>query len=218
MAMTNGYLDLMVLERDAYPDPSSVEPVALAFVPPPFGQAGNRLQLLPQMLDKNDDLVQGWTEVAPEILEGIRSLIVNFPSSGSSFTRSEIREFVWLVVFQQLALHESLAGFVRRELDSGRAVDTDAFPSLKAMAYTVFYKFYADPDRRASNSDVLDMLIASALPYVEAFITENHQAETIRKVQHHGFLGAVQTFRLKDLREGMPSRRSSRPAASVRPR
>jgi hypothetical protein len=69
-------------------------------------------------------------------------------------------------------------------LRSSEAVNLDAFPSMKAMAYTVFYKFYTDRDRRPSSSDAFDVLISGALPYVEAVITENHQAEAIRKAQH----------------------------------
>jgi hypothetical protein len=87
-----------------------------------------------------------------------------------------------------------------------QAVETDAFPSVKAMAYTVFFKFYADATRKASTSDVMDMLIAATLPYVEAFITENHQAEAIKKIQHQGFLTNLEVFRLRDLRAGLPAR------------
>jgi hypothetical protein len=44
------------------------------------------------------------------------------------------------------------------------------------MIYTVFYRFYMDPDRTPSRSDGFDVLIASVLPYVDAVFTERHQA------------------------------------------
>jgi hypothetical protein len=50
------------------------------------------------------------------------------------------------------------------------------------------------------------MLIAATLPYVEVFITENHQAEALKKARHQGFLPDLEVFRLRDLRSGLPRR------------
>jgi hypothetical protein len=208
--MTKGYVDLMSNERDAYPDPSSVGLVSVAFLPPPFGQDGNRLQNLPWMMEQHAGRLQGWHDAVPEILDGMRSLVSNYPTAaGSSYTPRQVRDFVWQVVFQQLALHDGTATFTRELVEDGVTVDTDAFPSLKAMAFTAFYKLYADPSRKAHTSDVVDMLISSALPYVDAFITENHQAESLRKVRQHRFLQDLQVLRLRDFRQGAPLRQAS---------
>jgi hypothetical protein len=163
-AMTKGYVDLMNDERDAYPDPSKVSVVSVAFLPPPFGQDGNRLQNLPWMLNQHETRLEQWRSAAPEILEGMRSLVRNFPPArGNSYSPREVREFVWQVVVQQLALHEGTADFTRDTVERGLAVDTDAFLSQKTMAFTAFYKLYADPNRTAHASDVFDMLISAAL-------------------------------------------------------
>ena len=42
--MTTGYEDLLEAERDAYPDPSGISALSLAFLPAPLGQEGNRLR------------------------------------------------------------------------------------------------------------------------------------------------------------------------------
>jgi len=206
-AMTKGYIDLLSDERDAYPDPSRVDLVSVAFLPPPFGQDGNRLENLPWMMEQHAARLRGWRDAAPEILEGMRSLVVNYPPrGGSSYSRQEVRDFVWQVVFQQLVLHEATAEFTRELVEGGIAVDTDAFQSQKAMAFTAFYKLYADPQRNAHVSDVFDMLISASLPYVEAFVTENHQAESLRKIRQLGFLENLDVFRLRDLRAEAPTR------------
>ena len=81
----------------------------------------------------------------------------------------------------------------------------DAFPTLKAMTYTVFHKFYADATRKPSNSDAFDVLISAALPYVEAFITEAHQAEALRKTKRSdGFLKDLQVLTLRDFVNAPP--------------
>jgi hypothetical protein len=205
-AMVKGYVDLLEEERSAYPDPSGVEVLSLAFVPPPLGEEGNRLQNVPWMLDQHAQVLQGWSDAAPSILSGIQSLVPNYRAAGSSYTTAEIDLFVFQVVTTQLFLQESTAEWAKATVNGGQAVEIDAFPSLKAMAYTVFYKFYADADRKASASDVIDMLIAATLPYVEVFITENHQAEALKKARHQGFLPDLEVFRLRDLRSGLPRR------------
>lgn len=71
----------------------------------------------------------------------------------------------------------------------------------------MFHKFYADRNRKPLNSDAFDVLMASALPYVEAFITESHQAEVIRKTKRRdNFLDHLDVFTLRDFRNGPPAR------------
>ena len=69
------------------------------------------------------------------------------------------------------------------------------------MTYTVFHKFYTDRNRKPSDSDAFDVLISAALPYVEAFITEAHQAEVLRKTKRRDdFLTNLQVLTLRDFR------------------
>lgn len=77
---------------------------------------------------------------------------------------------------------------------------------MKAGLYTVFGKFYADRTRKPSRSDAFDLIISSATPYVEAIITENHQAEVLRKTMRlDDFISGLRVFTLKDFRTGSPS-------------
>jgi hypothetical protein len=116
---------------------------------------------------------------APEIVAGMLSLVRNYPPAGATYAPEEVRQFVWMASLQQLVYHDHEA-FVRRVHETGAAVDMDAFPTLKAMTYTAFHKFYADRNRKASDSDAFDVLIAAALPYVEAIITETLRGALIR--------------------------------------
>ena len=51
-------------------------------------------------------------------------------------------------------------------------------------------------------------MMASALPYVEAFITEAHQAEVVSKTKRRdSFLGALAVYTLRDFLSGPPSSR-----------
>jgi hypothetical protein len=148
-----------------------------------------------------------WNDDAPKIVEGMASLVQNYPpTSGSAYTQKEVEAFQLMASLPQLAYHGH-GDLVARELAAGREVDLDAFPSLMAMTYTVFYKFYSDRDRKPLHSDAFDVLTASALPYVEAVITEAHQADVISKTkQRDAFLAPLEVYTLRDFRDGPPTR------------
>jgi hypothetical protein len=50
--------------------------------------------------------------------------------------------------------------------------------------YAVFYKFYVDAARKPLTSDAFDILIFSAIPYVDAIISETHLVEAIKKIRN----------------------------------
>ena len=132
---------------------------------------------------------------SPAWLEMVR----NYPPDGQAYTRDEVRHFVWQASFEQLVHH--VPEFVRPSAEAGESVDVAAFRTFTAMSYAVFYRFYADANRKPSQSDAFDVLIAAALGYVEAFITEAHLAEALSKTKRHdGFLNDLQVFTLRDFR------------------
>jgi hypothetical protein len=125
------------------------------------------------------------------------------PDDGKSYTPREIRTFLEIAGFSQIA--DRHRGFAKQIVKDGRAVDIDAFPSVKAATFTVFYKFYADKTRKASVSDAYDIIISSAAPYVDAIITENQQAEVLDKTKRRDdFLGDLRVFTLRDFRDAPP--------------
>lgn len=202
--LLKGYMELIGEEVANYPDPSGIDVCSVAFTP--AGPEGNLLSNLPGLLQLPQIARQEkeWNKAGPEIVDGMLSLVQNYPPAGATYTPEEVRQFVWIASLSQLVYHDH-ADFVRRIHEQGGPVDMDAFPTLKAMTYTVFYKFYVDRDRRPSDSDAFDVLIAAAIPYVEAIITENHQAEALRKTKRRDdFLGELQVFTLRDFRNAPP--------------
>jgi len=201
--LLKGYMNFLDDEVAAYPHPETIDPCILAFTP--LGDEGNLLRNLPRILElpalkEQQDM---WLSAGPEIVEGMVSLVANYPPAGSKYTPAETRLFVDTASLTQIILH-GYGQFAERVHATGEAVDIDAFPSLKAMTYTVFHKFYADTGRQSSSSDAFDVLIAAALPYVEAVITENHLAEALRKTKRRdAFLEHLKVFTLRDLRAGL---------------
>lgn len=198
--LQKGYDHLLEEEVAAYPDPTRIDPCAVAFTP--LGGPGNRLENLPAMLDTPELLERerGWNEGRQEIVDGMVSLVPNYPPTGPRYSEQDVRTFFEIAGFSQIVLRQR--DFAEMVVSREEAVDMDAFPSLKASLYTAFHKFYVDKTRKPSSSDAFDILIAAGAPYVEAMVTEKHQAEVLRQVQRRDeFMQELQVFTLQDFRQ-----------------
>jgi hypothetical protein len=184
-----------------YPDPSAIDPTLLGFSGE-LGGDGNRLaKVLPHAFGTDSLLEQerAWNDAQEEIVSGISSLVANFPPEGDRYTPSELRLFLEIAGLEQLFWRAP--GFAESIVKRDEPVELDAFPSLKATLYTVFHKFYSDRTRKPTRSDAFDIMIAAATPYVEAVITENHQAEVLRKtIRRDDFIRGLGVFTLRDFR------------------
>jgi hypothetical protein len=200
--LVKGYDQLLEEEIAAYPDPRGIDICAIAYTP--LGGPGNRLHNLPWMQEmpqtraKEDE----WNRERQGIVDGMRSLVENFPpSNGDAYSKKQAKEFLTVAGLQQIAMRPHPQS-IKVAVTNG-SFTIDAFPALKAMLYTVFHKFYVDRTRKASASDAFDVIIAADIPYVEAVITEAHQAEVLKKMKRaDGFLDHLRVFTLRDLRAG----------------
>lgn len=192
-------------ETQHYPDPSTIDPSLLAFSP--LGSDGNRLAKVFDRISTDTTFTSQeryWNDEAAGIVEGVTSLVANYPPSASTYTSREVRNFVFIAGFSQIAMRQN--DFMKRGLDRGEALDINAFPSVKATTYTVLHKFYVDKGRKPSRSDAFDMIISTAVPYVEAVVTENHQADVLRKTKRRdSFIRHVRVFTLRDFRQRAPA-------------
>jgi hypothetical protein len=204
--LMKGYEELLLEEVAGYPGVADIDPCSIAFTF--LGDEGNQLVNVAQLLEREPFVTREaeWNDARPEIVSGMVSLVANFPPSGQSYTSEEVRHFVWMASFEQLFHHAQ--SFVTTTVQGGTEINLDAFPTLKAMTYTVFHKFYTDRNRIPKESDAFDVVIAAALPYVEAVITEAHQAEALTKIKRHDeFLNRLEVFTVRDFRD-QPRRRS----------
>ena len=88
---------------------------------------------------------------------------------------------------------EFVRTFMRYELKhrflNGREIRVDKqklrmIKSLDILAHGVFYKFFSDPNRKRTKSDIIDILIMTTAPYVHTFISENNAIEIMRKMKN----------------------------------
>jgi hypothetical protein len=193
-------------EVRCYPDPSGIDPTLLG-----FSMLGGEGMDLRRVLDtaSEDEFFRGqekyWNDGAQDIVEGIASLVANFPPDGDTYTRDEVRHFVEMAGFSQVAMRQPDFAKQMVEIDN-QAVSIGAFPSVKATTYAVWHKFYADRNRKWTRSDAFDIIIASAIPYVDAVVTESHLAEGLRKTKRlDDFIEHLTIHTLRDFRHSAPA-------------
>ena len=203
--LVKSHEQLLEDEVRCYPDPSGVDPTLLG-----FSVLGGEGMDLVRVLDtaSEDESFRGqekcWNDGAQDIVEGIASLVANFPPDGDTYTRDEVRHFVEMAGFSQVAMRQ--LDFAKQMVEiQNQAVSIAAFPSVKATTYAVWHKFYADRDRKWTRSDTFDIIIASAIPYVDAVVTETHLAEGLRKTKRlDDFIEHLTIHTLRDFRHSAP--------------
>jgi hypothetical protein len=201
-------------EVRCYPDPSGIDPTLLG-----FSMLGGDGMDLTRVLDTAyeggslRDRTTYWNNGAQDIVEGIASLVVNFPSDGDTYSRYDVGHFVEMASFSQVAIRQR--DFARQMVETdNQAVQIGAFPSVKATSYAVWHKFYADRNRKWVRSDAFDIIIASAVPYVDAVVTESHLAEGLRKTKRlDDFIEHLTILTLRDFRHSAPKSAASLDAA-----
>ena len=188
-------------EVRSYPDPSGIDPTLLG-----FSMLGGEGMDLDRVLDTafEDEFLSGreeyWNDGRQEIVEGIASLVANFPPDGETYRRAELRQFIEIASFSQIVMRQ--VEFAKQMVEvKHQQVNISAFPSVKATTYAVWHKFYADRNRKWTPSDAFDIIIASAIPYVDAVITESHLAESLRKTKRlDNFIDHLAIYTLRDFR------------------
>jgi hypothetical protein len=186
-------------ELAAYPDFHKVSPILISSpgVLAPKNQKIADILALAFDMPEIQEFANKWNSEKSSILEGILSLVKNYPPKSKKYTLQEIRSFIELAGFQQIAYRAY--SFAQQVVNEGKPVIVDSFPSIKMTAFTVFYKFYTDK-RRPQESDSFDIMISSVLPYVDTVITEKHQADVLTKIkQQDKFIDNLEVLKLKDL-------------------
>ncbi len=177
---------LILFEKEVlyYPNPSKVDPINFIF---PGKEKENDIHLKdffnhifsdPEILDSENKWNTIWKK---EMLEKILELKPNFHPKHSSYNSQDAKRFLndgmpdYIMAMQKN---------ITTHLNIGvNPIDLIAFPSIRTIFYTVFYRFYAE-NREPELQDIFDIFIYSVVPYVGTVIAEKFQAEIFRKLKN----------------------------------
>ncbi len=74
-------------------------------------------------------------------------------------------------------------------------IDHSPFLSIKVPFLGLCYKML-EGNRKNNRNDFLDLSIFDLLPYVQVFVTENNNAEIIKKIRSLGLLDNLEVIRV----------------------
>jgi hypothetical protein len=187
-------------ELAAYPTAAGIDPAIWAFSY--FNTPrGTNLKNLMEITFENPDILrreQEWPNTKLDLLARWMALKANYPPKGSTYIAPEGIPFVKKATLQNTA--ERAPDWAREMQDSGEAISSAAFPSIKMTLWTVFFRLYV-ARRQPKPQDVFDVLISTPAPYLDAVVTEKHQAEIYRQVKKlDHIIDHLSVHTLRDLR------------------
>jgi len=199
--MVKGYDELFEAELAAYPNPGAVDPVVMAFSPLNRDKATNLRALLERAFSETNTIQRerDWPQLKADLLASWVDLKPNYAPKGARYTGDDGPTFVQIVSLQAIA--ERNLGWFRQQTLQQLEIDTAAFPSIRMTLWTVFYRLYVYGDRKAETQDVFDALISTSAPYLDAVVTEKHQANIYEQVRKHDeALKHLEVLTLADMR------------------
>ena len=181
-AVLDGYESIFQKELSTYSNKTIINPIVM--LPYSIKEPGlSNKDALKKVIYDNDFIKKSeyWKNGQNEIINGILSLKKNFPPKNSKYSLEEIEEFKYLSGLYQIAIRDR--DFVKSIKMNEEIIDINHFKSIVCSMYIVFYKFYTD-QRKVQDSDVIDFIIGSILPYVDYFITEGNMMNIIKTLQN----------------------------------
>jgi hypothetical protein len=148
---------------------------------------------------ENIELEKNWKEDERRGMEFWLKMRKNFKSTSHDANKKDAKRYVNEVLFEYL--RQEFPAFVQQEPSKKKIQASNKFPSLQAMIYSQYYRIF-DRKRKFNRSDVTDVRIMAASPYVDVIITENYQAEVFKKFKAEvHLLKELRVVRVGDLRK-----------------
>lgn len=189
-------------EMKQYPNCHQVEPIQFSFSLLNKDKNAHLRNFMNNLFDDDDvkNSEQLWNgEWRNQVLQSILSLKPNFKPQGKYYTATDAIRFIQKGVTQYVTAQNP--AWAKKIIDQSKWIDVNAFPSVKMAFYTVFYRFYAE-NRKPEPQDIFDILITNVTPYMDVIITENFQAEILKKVKRRDpFLKNLEILTMKSLRQ-----------------
>lgn len=167
-------------EVTAYDTEENVSVLFNSFTPIGKGSTYKMQSFVYELFRKPEmmEIEKNWRKDESFILESWLDMKKNFEPTSDAANKEDADRYVNDSLFQELC--KRFPEFVQKELDKKKIPDVWKFPSLQAMLYSQYYRIF-DTNRNCTTSDVTDVRIMAASPYVDVIITENYQAELFKR-------------------------------------
>ncbi len=200
------FIILFEAEKEVYGKDDILSPIQLAIS---YANKDPKLQLMGFMEEifSRDEVIESEKHRRSDETQVINnwiSRIENFTPRKNTANASDAEKYVNEAAFQTILKLDLDLGsnFIREKIEKKELIDITEFPAVLLMLYSQYYRLY-DPGWKSTPQEVTDIEIMAAVPYVDVVITENFQAEILRKIQNRGNyvdINNVQVLTLRDIR------------------
>lgn len=198
------FINLFEDEKIAYDANEKATPIQL---PISFANKDPRLQLKGFMdeLFSREEVIQTENSRKQDEIQVLSNWISrkeNFKSELDAANSKDAKRYVEEAAIQTIIKLDLDLGsnFIRKKVENKEHIDTGKFPSVLIMLYSQYYRLY-DPGWKPAPQEVTDIEIMAAIPYVDVVITENFQAEILKKVRSNfELIKDLEIYTLRDVR------------------
>ncbi len=137
-----------------------------------------------------------------KVIQNWNSSMDNFIQNSKVANAKDADRYVEEAAFQTILRIDVDLGsdFINKKLRNGEYIDETLFPSVVIMLYSKYYRYF-DPGWKSAPQEVTDIEIISTVPYMDVVITENYQAEILRKIQNGGKFLDIKNIKVLTLRD-----------------
>lgn len=143
------------------------------------------------------ELESSWRDFEHNTLDSWISNKKNFIPKSNIPNSTDAEEYIEQSGLQTLMRLDM--DWCKNKIENKEVLDINKFASVKMQLYSLYYRLY-DPSWKPAPGEVTDLLIISAVPYVDVYITEKFQANIISKINKKVYnLNNVEIKRIRDL-------------------
>jgi len=137
-----------------------------------------------------------------QVLNNWLSRINNYNPESEEANSKDANRYVKEALIQTIIKLDIDIGsnFIRKKIEKKEEIEFEKFQLVMIMLYSQYYRLY-DSGWKSAPQEVTDIEIMAAVPYMEVVITENFQAEILKKVRN-GFspISELEILTLRDIR------------------
>ena len=141
-------------------------------------------------IDEFPSIAKDWEEQRTNAIQMLKQLKLPFDMIDEKFYKSQ----------EMKTVIKDLTNF---NIPASSNTDIKKLPAARMMEYSQFMRVY-QIQKTLKPNDVMDVLISCIVPYVDAVITENFQADVYKKAKKIiSQISDLEIYRLRDIRTNM---------------
>jgi len=198
------FINLFEEEKRVYETKEKLSPIQLSIS---FANKNPKLQLkgFMQELFSNNEVIEsekmrriGETQVLNNWLSRIKNFNPELETANSKDADRYVKEaLIQTIIKLDIDLGSN---FISEKIEKKEEIEFEKFQSVMIMLYSQYYRLY-DSGWKSAPQEVTDIEIMAAVPYMDVVITENFQAEILKKVRNiYSPISKLEILTLRDIR------------------